>query len=201
MNNNILVCGGLPRAATTFLHTEISNYENVFESRIKESYLFERDGRFIDLKLRLLNKKYIYLDFTPEYIFNVSALEKIEARKINCFFVLREYEEWRFSIEKYLSINKINNSFIQKLTESEFRRSVEHVKEKFLTFSMNDVRRDPADVVWQIQRAFNMDFGAKHKNMININSSERRIHYVGSAIHNHFGAQMKIIKSSLFGLI
>jgi len=39
MNKNVLICGGVPRGGTTFLHTELSNYPNVFKSRIKESFL------------------------------------------------------------------------------------------------------------------------------------------------------------------
>jgi hypothetical protein len=201
MNKNLLVCGGLPKSATTFLHTEISNYKNVFTSRIKESYLFERGDFFIDLKLKTLQNEKIYLDFTPEYIFNKNTLIKIEIRRINCFFVLREYHEYRRSLEKYLSINSIKNDYLLHMTESNFLEVTKFVTDNFLSFKFEDIRKNAEEVILKIQKEFRLDFGEKISNKINKNASGKREHFTASVLYNHFQNPMKLVKSALLGIV
>lgn len=201
MTKNILVCGGLPKAATTYLYTELSNYKNTYPSVIKESYLFERSDSFIERKTRALSDNYIYLDFTPEYIFNPMALKKIKDRNVNCFFILRDYNSWRRSLERYLAINRIKNDALIRITESQFQNSIDYAKKNFLTFSIDEIRDNSENVLIKIQSSFGLDFGVRYRNLVEKNSSDERIHYLGSLIHNKFSRSMKAIRSFLFGLI
>jgi hypothetical protein len=74
MYKNVLVCCGLLRATTTYLFAEICNFEQAHSSRLKETYLFQRSSTFVELKLRTLKLNRLYLDFTPEYIFNAQSI-------------------------------------------------------------------------------------------------------------------------------
>ena len=201
MKNNLLVCGGLPRSATTFLHAEISNYQNVFSSSIKESYLFEQNDFLIDLKLKTLQNKKICLDFTPEYIFNKTALNKISSRKINCFFILREYHEYRRSLEAYLSINKIENNYLLQMTEADFLSATQFVTDHFLYFKFEDIKENPAAVLLKIQKQFKLDFGEKMSHKINMNASSQREHFALSVLHNYCRSPMKLATSALLGVV
>ena len=77
-NHNFLICGGMPRSATTFFHSELSKFTNVKSSLIKESHLFERNQSFIKYKLKSLSRVKIHLDFTPTYMFSQKALRNID---------------------------------------------------------------------------------------------------------------------------
>lgn len=202
MANNLLVCGGLPRSATTFLHNELMNYSNVFRSRIKESFLFNRSESFIDWKLKLLSARHVYLDFTPEYIFDKSAIKKIEDRRIKCFFVLRGYDDYRRSLEQYLSINNINNPFLKDMSRAHFDDSVGYAREHFTCFQFEDVCRNPGSIIARLQQRFELEFGdiiqTGHRE--NRNSSKRRIYHILSAIQNNLESPVNFTKSVLFGL-
>jgi len=201
MSKNLLVCGGLPRSATTYLCTEISNYNNVFASKVKESYLFERSDLFIDLKLKMFQRDKVYLDFTPEYIFNKIALKKIAMRRINCFFVLREYHEYRRSLEAYLSINRMNNDYLLHMTESDFIEATQFVKDNFLSFKFEDVTKNSEEVILRIQKEFRIDLGDKINSKIKKNSSRKQEHFISSVLHNNFPGTTKIVRSALLGIV
>lgn len=201
MPNNILVCGGLPRSGTTFLYTELCNYSNVFESTIKESYLFERSDRLIDLKLRTLRNRRLCLDFTPEYIFRRSALEKILARNVNCFFIVRDFDEYRNSLTKYLTINKIRNDFLMNISEAQFDEAVRFARKNFATYSLSEVSRSPDAVVRDIEKVFGLDFGERKGNKENRNPSSDRRYYFLSFFHNRLETMTKVSKSLLFGVM
>ena len=198
---NILVCGGLPRAGTTFLYTEISNYNKVFSSYIKESYFFNQPEFIIDFKLRMFRREKIYLDFTPEYIFNKTTLQRIMDRKINCFIVIREYSDYRKSLEKYLAINKINNKFLKSMGEEEFYEAVNFARNNFLTFNFNEVISSPNSVVLKLSEYFNIDFGVKVGSSQKLNSSKKREHFFASFVNNYFGMPVKKLKAFFFGCI
>ena len=201
MKNNLLVCGGMPRSGTTFLHTAISNYSNVFSSRFKESYLFERSDLFLDIKLRMLPDDRIFLDFTPEYIFNRQALEKILNRKIHSFFILRNYEDYRKSLERYLSINEISNNFLLNMPETTFHDAISFARDNFFTIDFNDLKEDPDKVIRSIQDHFQLDFGEKSSALEQKNASTDRIYHSLNTIYNYLHTPLNFTKSALFGLV
>ena len=163
--------------------------------------MFERSESFIDMKVSALNDKVIYLDFTPNYIFNPIAIEKITERKINCFFIIRKYDSWRLSLENYLKINGINNKLLIDVSEAHFERSVSYAKDNFLTFEFEDVVNRTDKVVEEIQFRFNADFGNKIREKVLKNSSEIRNHYYASFIHNKLGPLDRLSRSILFGVL
>lgn len=196
---SILVCGGLPRSATTYIYNELQNYENVFRSRIKESFLFERNDSFIDWKIGNLNNKNIYLDFTPEYIFNRSALKKILKRKIDCFFVIREFENYRNSVEKYLEINRIQNEKLKSLDEDAFRVATRYASDHFPTIAFDDVTTGDMGAI--VHSMFGVDLGKKTGSREVRNSSIRRQHYAKALIHNRLTGLHRYAASLAFGLL
>lgn len=198
---NILVCVGLPRAGTTFLYTEISNYSKVFSSYIKESYFFNQPEFLINLKLGMLRKEKIYLDFTPDYIFNKTTLQRLIDRKINCFIVVREYSDYKDSLEKYLAINKIDNKFLKNIDERQFYEAVNFARNNFLTFNFNEVISSPNSVVLKLSEYFNMDFGVKTGSSQKLNSSKKREHFFASVLHNCAGGLINKIKAFFFGWV
>lgn len=183
------------------MHAEITNHKNAHKSIIKESYLFERSDKFIDRKINALNDKTIYLDFTPDYIFNPIAMEKIANRNINCFFIIRDYSSWRISLQNYLKINDIHNESLIRISESHFERSVSYAKENFLTFEFEDVVSCTDKVLEQIQFRFKVDFGNKIRDNVLKNSSETRIHHRASFIYNNLRPLDRILRSVLFGVV
>jgi hypothetical protein len=199
--DNVLVCGGLPKAATTFLFTEIKNYERVFNSRIKETYLFERSEKFIDNKLKGLRSDLIYLDFTPDYIFNREVLKKLLIREIKCFFVIRDYDEYMGSLKKYLSINKINNNNLLNLSRDEYEEAVDYVSAQFIVYPFELVKSSQERFLKTLSKDLDLDFGKKITDETKKNSSEHREHYALSSVHNYFNQPMKLLKSSLFGVL
>ena len=182
------------------MYTEISNYKNVFNSRIKETYLFERGDSFIDLKLKTLSRKKIILDFTPEYIFNISSLKKIYDRKLNCFFVLREYQEYKYSLNKYLSINKIKNDYLLNMNVADYTDSTRYAADNFLSFKFEDVVDSTDSVIRKIQEEFGIDFGIKVAKKTKTNSSEEREYRVLNLVNNNFPNLWKQLNSTLLGL-
>ena len=201
MFDNVLVCGGMPRSGTTFLHTELMNYEKVFTSQIKEVYLFERSSEFIDRKLRSVRKGKIHLDFTPEYAFNPQALKQIAERKINCFFVLRPYEDYRQSLNQYLAQNKIENGFLSDMNEVQFKDHIDFVQDNFLTFTFDAVVNSTEATVRAIEHHFGLDLGKKVGRRVKTNSSSKRRHWLMAGISNKMNKPMRSLRSLAFGLI
>ncbi|MFK7878308.1 hypothetical protein [Roseobacter sp.] len=198
---NLLICGGVPRGATTFLHTELSNYDNVSNSLIKESYLFERSNSLINLKLRTLPKNKIHLDFTPEYIFNKRALNKIAKRDIPCFFIIRPYADFVSSISKYLTINSIENIALKNISKVDYQKAVRFVGEHFLVFDFKEVVDSPLTVIGKIQSEFSLDFGSRSGMKEFRNDSAERHYRWQSFLASQFQAPSKVARSALFGLI
>jgi hypothetical protein len=198
---NILVCGGMPRSATTFLYGEISNHQNVFKSRIKESSLFTNYGWMVDLKLWLLNRKMIYLDFSPEYIFDTESLKRITERDVHCFFIIRNFNDYKISVQSYLDINGIENSRLGSLTQTQYDEAVDYAKTNFLTFSFDQVRSDVSTVIEEIQKRFQINFGEKIQNGSNKNSSLAQQYRIKSVLSNRFGKALNVMRYILFGII
>jgi len=195
----VLVCGGLPRSATTYIYNELRNHENVFRSVVKESFLFERSDRFIDWKLSQLNSGKIYLDFTPEYIFNKASLKKISDRKIKCFFVLREFESYRASLEKYLAMNSIKNDLLERPDRETFQAATRYAADHFPTIAFDEISK--VDIAIVLGEMFGFDLGRKLGSADVRNASSERQHFTKALIHNRLAGIQRYATSLAFGLI
>ena len=195
----VLVCGGLPRSATTYIYNELRNYENVFRSVVKESFLFERSDRFIDWKLGQLKNGTIYLDFTPEYIFSRSSLQKISRRKMKCFFVLRDFESYRASLEKYLAMNGIKNDLLERLDRETFQTATRYAADHFPTIAYDEISK--GDIAVALSKMFGLDLGGKIGNAEVRNASSERQHFTKALIHNRLAGIQRRATSLAFGLI
>ncbi|PIE67723.1 MAG: hypothetical protein CSA23_02805 [Deltaproteobacteria bacterium] len=128
-------------------------------------------------------------------------MSKLIERQIDCFFIIREYSDYRKSFERYLHINKIKNEFLSNIDWNRFSASVRFVKENFLTFNFEDIRDHLDGVIIKIQDYFKIDFGKKNQENINRNASIERKYYDLSILHNNFNRQMKIIKDFSLGIL
>jgi len=200
MKNNLLVCGGVPRGGTTYLFTELSNYNNTFKSLIKESHVFYRDSNFIKKKIDKLKPNKIYLDFTPDYFFNINILSYLKTNSINSFFIIRDFDSWNISINNYLKINKIDDKYFLNMKKSHYLKCQHFIEKNFLTFHFNELKN--IDLIKNnIEKKFNIDFGIKVNNKEKYNSSNIRSHFLLSFLRTYFRKEEIILKSKLFGLI
>jgi len=201
---NLLVCGGMPRSATTFMHRYLARYSNCHKTFVKESYLFHRSRPFVDLKLKTLRKDKLYLDFTPTYIFDLRAVDAIYDRGISCFFILREFDDWRRSLSAYQSVNGLNCSrYLANVTRKDFESRVEYVKRRFLTVDVNEVTDNTEGVVSLLQSEFKVDLGRPLSSVPEkINGSRTRSHRTGIVFGvNNFPRTLELCSSALFGLL
>ena len=199
--SNILVCGGLPRAGTTFVYTELKNYTRVHRSLIKESFLFQKPGWLVDFKLKCLGKGRIVLDFTPEYIFDRAALQKLIERQVPCFFILRDFDGFKNSLNTYLQINQIKNPNLQSISKEQFEDAVLFVSVHFLTFRFETVIDTPETVVATLASHFDLDFGIRKRDGVKRNSSSTRQHHVMNQINNVLGPGYRWMKAFAMGWI
>jgi len=178
-NHNLLVCGGMPRAATTFCHDELSKFTNVRKSRIKESHLFDRKRAFIAYKLKHLSKTKLNLDFTPTYMFNDRALGNIDHFNIPVFFIFRDFNEWQESLFKYASINSIALGDWHKFSIKMLGELEAKLRTKYLCFDFNEVINDRQAFYKSLENSFQIDLG------IQINSDKSHFKKNSSATRNH----------------
>ena len=192
----LLVCGGMPKGGTTFLFTELTNYSNVKSSIFKEIGLFKNGYTASDkLLFKIQNSKHILLDFYPEYFFSKYSLELLLSKKINSFFIIRNWDSYRNSLLKYLEINNIDNKFLKEdVTYSDYLFFTNFIKENFLFFQFEDVCSDPKSIVNKVSNFFNLEIGFREYNYSNFNSSEKRNYYLQSFLNNHLSYFLNIKK-------
>lgn len=185
---SILVCGGMPKAGTTFLHSSLMQYDNVKSLPFKELGLFINNSFLRKIVFNILkDSNNIILDFYPEYFFDISTLEIIKRKKINAFFIIRSWDDYSLSLNKYLCLNKMNNSFLLNKSYNDFKFCYDYVTNNFLTFDFDYVTRDTHDLFRNIQLHFDIDFGIlRKKDILFKNSSTKRNFFIQSLIHNNF---------------
>lgn len=185
---SILVCGGMPKAGTTFLHSSLMQYDNVRSLPFKEIGLFINNSFLRKFVFNIIkNSNNTILDFYPEYFFDIFTLEIIKEKKVNAFFIIRSWDDYKLSLNKYLSLNKINNDFLLNKSYNDFMVCHDYVKNNFLTFDFDYVTRNTHDLVRNIQLHFDIDFGIlRKKEILFKNSSTKRNFFIQSLIHNNF---------------
>jgi hypothetical protein len=164
MNNNILVCGGLPKSATTFLYTEISNYENVFRSRIKESYLF-----LINMTMS---------KFTDAVQF------------VNDNFLTFKFDEIRTNSEDIKPAIKYAKASCRTRSGIHIPTWIP----AFAGMTIDDVFCCRVNIIKKIQTEFNVNFGLKLGTRTNRNASNERRYYALSYLNSYFKKPLDVIR-------
>jgi len=143
----------------------------------------------------------IYLDVTPAYIFNTRALSKIAARNLPCFFILRPYDDFNRSISRYLEINQIKKTVLERISEEDYQSAMRFVSEHFPVFTFEDVNADPTVVIRKIETDFGLDLGDRSGENEFWNDSAQRLYYCQSILASQIQASSKIANSLEFGVI
>ena len=184
----LLVCGGMPKSGTTFLFTEFANYSNVHSSLFKEIGLFKKESPTSDNFISKIHKSdHIFLDFYPEYYFSKYSLDLLISKRINTFFIIRDWNSYRVSLLKYLKINNMENKFlVEDITYSDYLFFTQYIKDNFLFFTFDDFCGEPKSVIRKVTNFFGLDIGFRENNSIRINTSEKKSYFFTSFINKYF---------------
>lgn len=192
----LLVCGGMPKSGTTFLFTEFANYSNVHRSLFKEIGLFKKESPASEKFLsKVHNSNHIFLDFYPEYYFSMYSLDLLISKRINAFFIIRDWYSYRKSLLKYLKINNMENKYlVEDISYSDYLFLTKYIKDNFLFFSYADFCCEPKSITKKVSDFFGLDIGFRENNFSRINSSDKKNYYFHSFINKYFARYLCLKK-------